>query len=155
MSRISTLLLVFLLGFVGCQTAPTRPLGNIFSPETTIPPPGTNSYTTGSAPPQETQVASTNPPSGGEVSPYSPNRPYADPVPSEETDTTVLPFTSQPPAESVSAGSVKVAARPGDEVMIPVNAFRTDTGLYSGDQGSSQSQAAGTATELIHVGPFQ
>ena len=87
------------------------------------------------------------------MSPYSPNRPYADPAPPQETDTTVQPFSSQPPAESVSAGSVKVAARPGDEVMIPINAFRTDTGLYSND--SRESQAAGTATESIHVGPFQ
>ena len=154
MSRISIILLVFLFGFVGCQTTPTQPLGNIFSPTTTIPPPGTNSYVLNSAPSPETQTASTSPPSGGEVSPYSPNKPYADSVPSQETDTTVLPFAAQVPAEPVATGSVKVAARPGDEVMIPVSAFRTDTGLYSGDQGSSQSQA-GTATESTFVAPYK
>ena len=155
MSRILIILLILLFGFVGCQTTPTRPLGNIFSPSTTIPPPGTNSYVRNSAPPPGTQTASTSPPSGGEVSPYSPNKPYADPyAPSQETtNTTVQPFASQPPAEPVATGSVKVAAMAGDEVMIPVSAFRTDTGLYSND--SRESQAAGTATESIHVGPFQ
>ena len=153
MSRIPILLLVFLFGFVGCQTTPP-PLGNIFSPETTIPPPGTNSYTAGSAPTQETQVASTTPPSGGEVSPYSPSKPYAESQ--GETEATVQPFQAEAAQVSTDpiAGSVKVAARTGDEIPIPVSAFRTDTGLYSGDQGTSQSPA-GTATESINVGPFQ
>jgi len=152
MSRILILLLVFLFGFVGCQTTPP-PLGNIFSPETTIPPPGTNSYTVNSAPSQETMNVSTPPPSGGEVSPFAPHRPYADPQ--GEAEITVQPFQAE--ATQVLSGpvegSVKVAARTGDEIPIPVSAFRTDTGLYPND--SRESQAAGSATETTFVSPYQ
>ena len=152
MSRIPIILLIFLLGIAGCQTTPTQPLGNIFSPATTIPPPGTNSYTLNSAPLQETLNASNN--SSGKVSPFAPSQPYS--TLHGETEPTLQPFqagASQASTEPVAAGSVKVAARAGDEIMIPVNAFRSDTGLYSSDSGTPQS--SGTATETIHVVPFQ
>ena len=153
MSRIPIVLLIFLLGIAGCQTTPTQPLGNIFSPATTIPPPGTNSYTVNSAPSPETLTASNNPANSTDsegVSPFAPNRPYADSQ--GETKAALQPFqASQAPAEP--AGSVKVAARTGDEIMIPVSAFRSDTGLYSSD--SSPPQSSATATETIHVTPFQ
>ena len=153
MSRILILLLMFLAGFAGCQTTPTQPLGNIFSPSTTIPPPGTNSYTVNSAPSQETLNASTN---SGEVSPFASNRPYADLAPVQEepkTETAVQPFHASQPEET--AGSVKAVARSGDEIAIPVSAFRSDTGLYSSDSGTSQSSAAGTTTVTTQVEPFQ
>jgi len=164
MSRIPIVLLIFLVGFAGCQTTPTQPLGNIFSTATTIPPPGTNSYTINSAPQPGASVASTttNPSNSDGVSPFAPNRPYADSFTSsqEKTETVIQPFNVSPQAETKptaaeTAGSVKVAARTGDEITIPVSAFRTDTGLYSGDSSTSQSPAAGTATETIRVVPFQ
>ena len=152
MSRIPILLLVFLPGFIGCQTTPAQPLGNIFSQATTIPPPGTNSYTVNSAPSQETLTASNSPANSTDsegVSPFAPNRPYADSQ--DVTEAAVQPFGAQAPVES--AGSVKVAARTGDEIMIPVNAFRSDTGLYSSD--SSPPQSSATATDTFYVAPFQ
>jgi len=166
MSRILILLpiILFSLGFAGCQTASSPPLGNIFASSSTIPPPGTNAYTANSAPPG-VLAAATNPPDANPdgVSPFAPNDPYANPhTPStEDSETAVQPFSqwtaAQVPVETAdpSAGSVKVAARTGDEITIPVSAFRTDTGLYSNDSRESQSAGTGTATETMFVGPFQ
>ena len=156
MPRIFTILLVFLLSFAGCQTPPSRPLGNIFSPSSTIPPPETNSYTLNSAPPPGTLNASTTTSSDG-VNPFAPNQPYADDVSAQtQTDTTLQPFqTAAAPTTTETAGSVKVATRTGDEVTIPISAFRTDTGLYSNDSSESKSSGTGSATETTYIGPFQ
>jgi len=155
MPKIFSVLLIFLLGSVGCQTMPPQPPGNIFSTSSTIPPPGTNSYALNSAP-QASLIASTTPPHSGEVRPFTPDIPYSGSQ--EETEPAVQPFHSNqqaaaPTVAPEAAGSVKVAARSGDEIMIPISAFRTGTGLYSSD--SPPSQSPGTASETTYVAPYQ
>jgi len=153
MSKITTILLIFLSGFVGCQTTPSAPLGNIFSPSTTIPPPETNSYTVNSASPPGTLNAAADPANPEGVSPFAPNKPYANlHEPSQED---VQPFQAATKSTvTETAGSVaKAPTRTGDEVMIPVSAYRTDTGLYSNDSRGSQS--SGIATESVRLAPFQ
>ena len=157
MPRIITVLLLFLFGFIGCQTPPSQSLGNIFSPSSTIPPPETNSYTLNSAPPPGTLSASATPANPEAVSPFTPNRPYAEDVSSQtQADTTLQPFQGATVTTTTeTAGSVRVAARAGDEVTIPISAFRTDTGLYSNDSNESKSSGTGSATETTYIGPFQ
>jgi len=159
MPRIFTVLLILLFSFAGCQTTPSAPLGNIFSPSTTIPPPETNSYTLNSAPPGSSTASTTPPnPDGTTVSPFAPNKPYADPYASanEETEKKLEPFqaTTKEPATSDTAGSVKAFARTGDEVTIPISAFRTGSGLYSNDSRESKSSETGSATETVNIVPF-
>ncbi len=160
--------LILLLSCLGCQTAPSQPLGNILAPPSTIPPPGTNSYTFNDAPPQvpNNPVPPTNP---GGTSPFDPINPSKG-----ETGTAVRPFESNLRAEAApktessqwtassnetqveSAGSVaKVAARTGDEIMIPVSAFRTGTGMYTDETHASRSTGTGSVTQTTYVSPFQ
>ncbi len=159
--------LVLLLGCLGCQTAPSQPLGNILAPPSTIPPPGTNSYTFNDAPPSvpnnpippTTQPGSTSPfdpvnPSKGEngtaVRPYDPNL-RAEAAPKAESSQ----WTASSEAPVEPAGSVaKIAARTGDEIAIPVSAFRTGTGMYSGETHASRSSGTGSVTQTTHVAPY-
>ena len=156
----------------------TSPSSTISPPGTGSYTPGSapkDSSTPGSAnnyPPSSTGA--------GDVFPFAPNRPYGDNAneteKSQENGTAVQPFqsnlrveaetapqenwtaASQSKAEIINAGSVAAGAsqptaRTGDEIEIPVSAFRTDTGLYA--NGSIASKSAGTVTQTSYIAPFQ
>ena len=155
------------------------------SSSSTILPPGTGSYTLNSAPQGAPSSAGSYPPSStgsGNVSPFAPNRPYGENAneveKSQENGTAVQPFQSNLRAEadstpqenwtaashskaeiinagSVAAGSAQSAPRTGDEIEIPISAFRTDTGLYSNSTLASKSAESGTVTQTSYITPFQ
>ena len=186
---------LFLLAFavgciaeVGCQSSPWKPGETLFppsSPSSTIPPPGTGSYTLNNAPQGAPSSTGSYPPSStgsGDVSPFAPNRPYGDNAnegeKSKESGTALQPFQPNLKAEadsvpkedwtvashskaeianagSVAAGSAQPVAKTGDEIEIPVSAFRTGTGLHTDGTLASKAAGAGTVTQTSYIAPFQ
>ena len=173
---------------IGCQSNPWKPGEALFplsSPSSTIPPPGTGSYTLNSAPQGSPSAANNYPPGSTNsdgVSPFAPNRPYGDNAneteENKENGTAVQPFQSNLKVEaeiapkenwtaasdpkvsladagSVAAGSAQPITKTGDEIEIPVSAFRTGTGLYADGSLASKSAGTGTVTQTTYIAPFQ
>ncbi len=164
-----TIVLMMLAVSWGCQSAQNQtPLDPYFrSP--TIPPPGTGSYTAGSAvglaaqpnpriagpPPEAVPPASAFSAQPAAATTYAP--------PPENAGGSAPAYTnppiSAPPPGSVTPVVPSTTQRVGDEVKIPVAAFRNTAGPQIGSEfapsGSSQygSIASSSASHTVHVSP--
>ncbi len=164
-----TIVLMMLAVSWGCQSTQNQtPLDPYFrSP--TVPPPGTGSYTTGSAvglaaqpnppvmagpPPEAVPPASAFSAQPAASTTFTPPPENAGSVPAYTN-----PPVSAPPSGSVTPMVPSTTQRVGDEVKIPVAAFRNTTGAQVGNDfapsGTSQygSIASSSASHTVHVSP--